>query len=180
MPPPIPVELREHNPSWADKAREEATRLTTAVGEVMIVVHHIGSTAIPYIQAKPILDLMPIVVSHAEFEKSRSTVERLGYAWWGEHGLSGRRYCSLDDPLTGHRTVQLHCYERDSPEIARHLAFREYLKTHRDLAREYEAEKCRCQTLHPFDAHAYTECKNAWIRRIEAAALLSVGFVNRT
>ncbi len=90
---------------------------TAAIGEVIVAVHHIGSTAIPGIRAKPILDLMPVVFSHPEFENFRSTLEGLGYTWWGEYGLQGRRYCALDDPLTGSRCVQLHCYEQGSPEM---------------------------------------------------------------
>ena len=177
MPPPIPVELRQHDPSWAENARREAARLTAAIGEVIVAVHHVGSTAIPGIRAKPILDLMPVVFSHPQFANFRSTLEGLGYAWWGEYGLPGRRYCTLDDPLTGSRCVQLHCYEQGSPEIARHLAFRDYLMARPDLAREYEIEKCRCQKLHPLDTHAYADCKSGWIRRVEADALSAAGFV---
>ena len=80
MPPPIPVELRQHDPCWAENARREAARLTAAIGEVIVAVHHVGSTAIPGIRAKPILDLMPVVFSHPEFENFRSTLEGLGYA----------------------------------------------------------------------------------------------------
>ena len=171
MPPTIPVELREYDPVWSIQAQDEAMRIATAVGGVVIAVHHIGSTAIPGIRAKPILDLMPVVVDLEEFEKARSTIEGLGYAWWGEYGLPGRRYCTWDDPPTGLRKIQLHSYECGSPEISRHLAFRDYLRARPDLAREYEAEKCRCQALNPLDSHAYSDCKNAWIRRIEANAL---------
>ena len=171
MPPPIPVELNQHDARWADNARREAARLTAAIGKTIVAVHHIGSTAIAGIRAKPIIDLMPVVSSHAEFENSRSVVEGLGYAWWDEYGLPGRRYCTLDDPLTGRRKVQLHCYEQGSSEIVRHLAFRDYLRSRPDLARAYDAEKCRCRDLHPLDSHAYTDCKAAWISRIEAEAL---------
>lgn len=171
MPAPIPVELKTYDPIWADNARQESERLATAAGENVLAVHHIGSTAIPGIRAKPILDLMPVVHSLAQLDDARSAIEDLGYAWWGEHGLAGRRYCTLDDPLTGRRKIQLHIYERDSPEITRHLAFRDYLRSHPLLAREYDSEKCRCRSLHPLDSHAYGDCKQDWIRRIEARAL---------
>jgi GrpB-like predicted nucleotidyltransferase (UPF0157 family) len=180
MPPAIPVELLQYDPAWEENARQQAARLTAAIGKAIITVHHIGSTAIPGIRAKPIIDLIPVVLSHGEFEKSRSAVEGLGYTWWGQYGLPGRRYCTLDDPLTGRRTVQLHCYEQGSSEIVRHLAFRDYLRSRPDLAREYDAEKGRCRDLHPLDSHAYTDCKEAWIRRIETQALSAADFVNRT
>jgi GrpB-like predicted nucleotidyltransferase (UPF0157 family) len=165
------VELIPHDPHWAENARQEAARLTAAIGDAIVRVHHIGSTAIPGIRAKPILDLIPVVVSLEAFDRSCSVVEGLGYAWWGEYGLAGRRYCSLDDPRTGRRKVQLHCYERGSQQIARHLAFRDYLRSRPDLARAYDAEKGRCRDRHPLDSHAYTDCKDTWIRRIEAQAL---------
>jgi GrpB-like predicted nucleotidyltransferase (UPF0157 family) len=180
MPPPIAVELKQYDPAWPENARRETERLTAGIGAVIGAVHHIGSTAIPGIHAKPILDLMPVVLDLSTFDHSRSVVEGLGYAWWGEYGLPGRRYCTLDDPLTGRRKVQLHCYQKESPEITRHLAFRDYLRENPNLAREYDAEKVRCRDLNPLDSHAYTDCKAAWIRRIEAQALSAAVFVNRT
>jgi len=82
-------------------------------------------------------------------------LESLGYGWWGEYGLPGRRYCTLDDPQTGRRRVQLHGYLNGSAEITRHLAFRDYLRARPDVAQAYDAEKERCRKLHPFDSHAY-------------------------
>lgn len=170
MPASIPVELVPHDPAWAERAQDESARLMTAASAI-ITVHHIGSTAIPGIRAKPILDLIPVVESLAALDDSRTTLEALGYVWWGEYGLPGRRYCTLDDPATGRRKAQLHCYERGSAEITRHLAFRDHLRAHPGLARAYDAEKARCRERHPRDSHAYGDCKADWIRRIEAQAL---------
>ncbi|HKU53907.1 MAG TPA: GrpB family protein [Rhizomicrobium sp.] len=165
------MNLVQHDPAWADLARREGDRLIASVGDAVLVVHHIGSTAIPDIRAKPILDLIPVVRSLAAFDNSRQAVERLGYAWWGEYGLPGRRYCTFDDPRTGQRTVQLHCFEQGSPQVTRHLVFRDHLRSHPDLAHEYDVEKARCRDCHPCDSHAYSDCKEAWIRRVEAQAL---------
>jgi GrpB-like predicted nucleotidyltransferase (UPF0157 family) len=171
MPPPIPVELRPHTPAWSEAAQREAARLSEALGEQLVAVHHVGSTAVPGIRAKPILDLLPVVRDLAALDAARPRVEALGYAWWGDYGLPGRRYCTLDDSATGRRRVQLHCYERGSPEIERHVAFRDHLRSHPAVAAAYDAEKERCRALHPTNSHAYTECKTDWIRRIESAAV---------
>jgi GrpB-like predicted nucleotidyltransferase (UPF0157 family) len=171
MPAPIPVILVQHDPAWAAQARQESERLKAAIGDAILVVHHVGSTAIPGIRAKPILDLIPVVRSVAALDIDQQVMQGLGYVWWGEYGLPGRRYCTFDDPRTGNRGVQLHCFEHGSPEIARHLAFRDYLRSHPELAREYEARKSRCRDQHPDDSHAYGDCKSAWIRRIEGLAL---------
>jgi GrpB-like predicted nucleotidyltransferase (UPF0157 family) len=175
MPAPIPVELHPHDPAWIEAAQREAARLQAAVGPAIIAVHHIGSTAIPGIRAKPILDLMPVVRRIAEFDEARPTIEGLGYTWWGEYGIPGRRYCNMNHLVTGRRMMHLHCFELASPEAARHLAFRDYLRSRPDLARAYDDEKARCRDLHPFDSHAYTDCKAAWIGRIEAEALAKFG-----
>ena len=115
---------------------------------------------------------MPVATTLRALDDHRQRVEGLGYEWWGELGLPGRRYCTRCDPATGRRLVQLHCYAVGSPGIDRHLAFRDYLRHRPDLARAYEREKERCRALHPEDSHAYADCKSPWIAAVESEALL--------
>lgn len=171
MPPPVKVELLPHDPQWAASAALDGEIFASIAGPCLVAIHHIGSTAIPAIHAKPVLDLVPVVTDLAELDGRRSEIEANGYEWWGELGLPGRRYCTKSDPATGRRLVQLHCYRDGSPEIERHLAFRDYLRSHPQIALAYDREKARCRDLHPEDSHAYSDCKGAWIKTVEAQAL---------
>ena len=171
-PETIPVELVPYSPLWLEMAKEESARLRGALGDVLVTVHHIGSTSIPGILAKPIIDLIPVAVSLEALDSAQGQLETLGYRWFGEFGLPGRRYCWRKDPDTGKRAVQLHCYARGWPEIDRHLAFADYLRAHPAIAREYEAEKVRAAALHPDNTLDYNAAKNDWIKKTEADALV--------
>jgi GrpB-like predicted nucleotidyltransferase (UPF0157 family) len=167
----IPVELHPHSPQWAAMAHAESVRLLGALGPALLTVHHIGSTSIPGILAKPIIDLIPVATDLDSLDRAMPNIAALGYECLGESGLPGRRYCRRDDAVTGKRAFQLHCYAAGSPEIDRHLAFASYLRAHPVIAQDYQAEKRRAATLHPNSTYDYSDAKSAWIKRIESDAL---------
>ena len=171
MPPAIKVELLGYDPAWRNSAAAEARVLLAAASACLLDIHHVGSTAIPGIHAKSILDLIPVARRLSDLDACRAKFEALGYEWWGEYGLPGRRYCTRSDATTGTRLSQLHCYEVGFAEIIRHLAYRDYLHKHPGAAAEYDREKLRCQSRHPDNSHDYGDCKGAWIRQMEANAL---------
>jgi GrpB-like predicted nucleotidyltransferase (UPF0157 family) len=164
------VIIATYDSEWPKRAAVEAARLAEALGGNLIKVEHIGSTSVPGLAAKPIIDLMPLVRSMEELDHDRVRVEALGFAWRGEFGIEGRRFCTLTDS-EGVRLVNLHCFQSDSPEIERHLVFRDYLCVHLAVAREYEIEKRRAAALHPNDSRAYNDEKCEWVARAEAEAM---------
>ena len=166
-----PVRLCDPSPEWIAALARESEQLSSALGGVLLEIHHIGSTAIPGIRAKPIVDLVPVVVSLHKLDAARERLEVLGYSWWGEYGLARRRYCTLQDPVTGQRSINAHFFEQGDPEIERHVAFRDYLRAHPEAAREYEAVKIRSAALHPENVNDYNDGKSAWIRATEPLAI---------
>src|ERR1700743_2883142 len=139
----IAVQLVPHRAEWADMAKAEGARLKAALGDHIETVRHVGSTAIPAIMAKAIVDLMPVVHSIAKLDEQEDTVRALGYKWHGEFGLDGRRFCTFTDPQTGKRIYQLHFFTADNPNGTRMVTFRDYLRAHPFVAKAYEMEKLR-------------------------------------
>jgi GrpB-like predicted nucleotidyltransferase (UPF0157 family) len=126
--------------------------------DLVVVVHHVGSTAIPGIKAKPILDLIVEVRSLAVLDEGRVVLVPLEYSPRGEHGVPRRRYFTKE--TEGVRTHHLHAFQSGDSEIERDLLFRNYLRTHPNTARDYEVLKEDLANRFPADSIAYAEAKS--------------------
>lgn len=163
---PRPVALSPPDPQWAVRADTLIAALRAAAPGAFAGLHHIGSTAVPGLVAKPVIDLLGEVADLAAVAAARPALEGAGWRWRGENGVTGRRYFTLDDPQTGARAAHLHGHAAGDPMIAWHLAFRDRLRAEPETAAAYGREKARCAARHPEDSGAYAGCKTAWTDRV--------------
>jgi GrpB-like predicted nucleotidyltransferase (UPF0157 family) len=158
------VELFPHDPNWAEMYQEEADRLAKLFYAEMVTIHHMGSTAIPAIYAKPIIDILVVVKNIDRIDQYNDQMTSLGYSARGEHGIPGRRYFSKH--TQGSRTHHVHIYQAGNPEIERHLQFRDHLINHPDDAQAYSQLKVKLANIFPEDVDRYTEAKSDFIQSI--------------
>ena len=163
------VQVVPYDPSWPSRYRREAALLREALGDCLVEIHHIGSTSVPGLWAKPIIDILPVVTAVEEADRRRAALEALGYEYLGEFGIPGRRYLHKGGE---HRTHQVHLFDRESrDEIRRHLAVPAYLRCHPDAARDYAQLKRRLARCFPRDIDGYCDGKDAFVKALERAAL---------
>jgi len=165
-----PVTVVPYDPQWPAAFERGAREVKAALGESLLAIHHIGSTSIPGIHAKPIIDMLAVASDLSPVDEYKKHMREIGYEAMGEFGIDGRRYFRRDN-VAGVRTEQVHAFEAESPHVRRHLAFRDFLQAHAGLALEYSQLKQRLAAAHPFDIEAYMDGKEAFIRQTEAMAL---------
>lgn len=159
-----------HDPRWKMAFEDEAKAIQQAFGNTPVHLHHIGSTAIPDILAKPIIDLLGMVSTLAEADAKARALESLGYEAMGAYGIEGRRYFRKID-RNGTRTHHLHMYDEGSHHVERHLAFRDYLLAHPEVAKEYSALKERLTRGDALTRCSYLDGKDPFVSRIEPQAV---------
>ena len=128
------------DPLWPSKFQREATQIADALGSSVVAIHHIGSTSIPGIFAKPIIDIRLEVPDVGSLTVIRQRMDTLGYESLGEFGITGRRYFRKNDS-SGVRTHHVHAFLRGDAHVRRHVAFRDYLIAHPDVAAGYSTLK---------------------------------------
>jgi GrpB-like predicted nucleotidyltransferase (UPF0157 family) len=159
-----------YDPLWPQAFVLASSEVASAMGGNLLNIHHIGSTAIPGIHAKPIIDMLAVANDLAAVDQLAARMESLGYEAMGEFGIAGRRYFRRDN-AAGERTHQVHTFQHGSLHIQRHLAFRNFLRAHAELALQYAQLKQRLAEAHPTDMNAYMDGKDGFIKEIEARAL---------
>ena len=163
------VEVVPHDPRWRDSFEVESRRIAAALGENVVALHHIGSTAIPGIHAKPVVDLLVEVGDITRVDGRGAAMESLGYEVKGEYGIPGRRYFRKDDP-DGTRTHNVHAFQAGSEQVARHLAFRDYMIAHPADAQRYSELKRKLAEEHPHSIDAYMDGKDGFIQEMDRRA----------
>lgn len=157
-----------YDPQW--KAAFEAIRqeIEAAVGDLLLSVEHVGSTAVEGLSAKPIIDLDVVIAAASDLPEVIERLASIGYEHEGDLGIPGREaFCYTGKPhLLAHH---LYVCPRDSRELHRHLAFRDYLRTHPEAAAEYGRVKEAAARCYPHDIQRYMQHKEACIRRLYEA-----------
>jgi GrpB-like predicted nucleotidyltransferase (UPF0157 family) len=163
------VRIVDYDPAWPAEAERELARVAAALGGLAVRLDHVGSTSVPGLAAKPIVDLQVSVVALEPQAAYVEPLEAIGYrfvplATSPEYHFFGR-------PPERPRTHHLHICLAGSCEERRHLAVRDHLRAHPDEAARYEAVKRESARLHPEDRIAYMEGKEAFIQELERRAL---------
>ncbi len=154
--------LVDHDPRWTDEFEAERTRLWTALSPWALAIEHYGSTAVPGLRAKPILDLLVAVQPLDRWAECKEPLEGLGYDYAEKAGVPGH-YIFGRGRLPSERTHLVHIVEFGSDEWRLNLAFRDALRTDPILRRRYEVEKERACADAPTSRAEYNALKHAFI-----------------
>lgn len=158
------IEVVTYNPEWPEIFASEAKLINHALGNNCLIIHHIGSTSVPGLSAKPIIDILPVVKNILEIDKATKAMEGLGYEAKGEYGIAFRRYFQKGKNI---RTHNVHVYEEGDPEIDRYLRFRDWMRSHEDDAHAYANLKIQLAMKFPQNILQYCNGKDAFVASID-------------
>lgn len=158
------IEVVAYNLLWTEMFALEATLIKQALGSNCITIHHIGSTSVLGLSAKPIIDILPVVKNILEVDKATKEMEGLGYEAKGEYGIAFRRYFQKSKNV---RTYNVHVYEEGDPEIDRYLKFCEWMRSHEDDAQAYANLKIELAAKFPQNILQYCNGKDAFVANID-------------
>ena len=166
---PRKIEVVDYRPEWESMFKEEEKKIKKILGKNCIGVYHIGSTSVKNMPAKPVIDIMPVVKDLSLVDSHNKEFEALGYECRGEFGIPGRRFFAKGGD---NRTHHIHIFEQSNQtDIQRHIAVRDYLRSHPDTAAEYAALKKKLAAEFPYDNDGYCDGKEEYMKSLEEKAL---------
>jgi GrpB-like predicted nucleotidyltransferase (UPF0157 family) len=163
------IRIVEHDPGWASAAARELSAIESALRAVAVRVDHVGSTSVPGLAAKPILDLQVSVRAVDRRDEYVPALEGLGYLFAPDHETPD--FHLFAKPPERPRFYHLHVCQAGSDHELRHLAVRDFLRAHRDEALAYEAVKRGAAAASGFDRLAYIKAKDRYVVLLEARAV---------
>jgi len=166
------IEIVDYDPRWPQRFALESARLRSVLAEPLLEIEHHGSTAVPGLAAKPVIDMLVAVESMARAERYAAVLVEYGYEAvdpryreiWPERLVLIRRE-------GGRRTCHVHMMLRGHPMWERLLVFRDHLRAHHEVAVEYAELKRSLANAHGHDRHAYMSAKSEFISRVTAIAM---------
>ena len=167
---PMAVKVIPHDPRWAHVFQCKQDIIVNALGNIVTNIHHIGSTSITGLWAKPIIDIILEVTSLDALDQANTTLETMNYEAMGEFGILRRRFFRKGPP--GYRTHHIHAFVTGDAHVIRHIAFRDYLKAHPLVKQAYQDLKINVAKLCNHSIEAYCQGKDAFIKAHETKALL--------
>lgn len=172
-----PVVVVDHDPRWATDFDELRAVLAAALGDVALAIEHVGSTSVLGLAAKPILDIDVVIETQNALPEAARRLATIGYRHRGNLGVSGREAFGSDgrgpttEPSRTWPRHNLYVCARDSDELARHLAFRDWLRGHGEDRDRYADLKRRLAARFSDDIDAYCDAKRGLIESILTQAL---------
>lgn len=155
-----PIEIVEYRAEWADEFAQIGAALRQALGGAAVRIDHIGSTAVPGLAAKPVIDVQVSVVALEPVDPFREPIELLGYRYRADNPERTKRY--FREP-PGRRRTHIHVREAGSFSQQFPLLFRDFLRVHPDAAGEYAAVKRACAQRFRDDRAGYVAAKGAFV-----------------
>lgn len=166
------VVLAAYDERWPARFAREKARLEAALAPYVLAIEHVGSTAVVGLAAKPTVDILVGIFRLSDAPRLVARMEKLGYAHVQkfEEEIPERRYFHYPAAGGEANLFHVHMVEVGSPFWERHLLFRDFLRSHAEAAREYEALKRRLAEVHGSDRDAYTAAKTEFISKVEGEA----------
>ena len=160
------IELVPHLPIWDKYFQKECQSLSKVLRNNIVEIYHIGSTAIPKIKAKPVLDILCVVHTLDGIDLFKNEFKKLGLIWKGDQGIPGRLYFERlgSDGVT--QLCHIHIFEKGNSLINDYLDFRDYLNAEDKIAKEYEDLKVLLQEQQSNNPDLYKMGKNEFIETV--------------
>lgn len=157
-----PIVIVDYDPNWLNQYEQEKRRIIAALGDAIADIQHIGSTSVPGLAAKPIIDILLGLKQIPPAPAQVLSLEHLGYQYLGEFGIPQRYYLRRGIP----RTHQIHAVQVDSDFWHRHILFRDFLRLYPQAAQQYAALKRKLAEEFKNDRDRYTDSKTPLIEQL--------------
>lgn len=157
-----PIVIADYDANWSSQYKQEKSRIIDALGDTVADIQHIGSTSVPGLAAKPIIDIILGLEKIPPLSTQIINLEALGYLYYGEFGIPGRHYFRRGMP----RNYQIHAVQVNSDFWQRHILFRDFLRSHPQAAQQYETLKRELAVKFRHDRDRYTDSKTPLIEQL--------------